>query len=457
MDSYKAFLESKVHSSLDHGFEPISVPDKMFGFQKHLLGWATRKGRCAIFADCGLGKTLIQLAWADNVAKHTGGRVLILTPLAVSFQTVREAQKFGIDASICRDGNLTGTSSIVVTNYERLHYFKREDFQGAVCDESSILKNFDGSTKDVITDFMKKLPYRFLCTATPSPNDYIELGTSSEALGEIGFMDMLNRFFKKSEKTYSRSHELRHGLYRFRGHAENQFWKWVCSWAKAVRRPSDIGFEDNGFILPTLTTENHVIKARKLRDGFLFDMPAIGLTEQREERRRTIVERCEKAAEIVLQDRTGSTVSWCHLNDEGDMLEKLIPNSVQIAGSDSEEKKEVLFRAFADGEIKALVTKPKIAGFGVNWQNCAHQTFFPSHSFEQWYQAIRRSWRFGQKNAVKIDVISTDGEKNVLNNMLRKEKAASDMMDNIVLMMNCSIKIQAKPYGNTREEVPSWL
>lgn len=451
---YYNFIQSKTQVANDAGFEPLWVPDFLFKFQRVLVEWAVRRGRSAIFADCGLGKTPIQLVWAENVARKTGGRVLVLTPLAVSHQTVREARKFNIEAERSGDGKLK--TQIVVTNYERLHYFRPEDFQGVVADESSILKSFDGKTKGAVTDFMRTIPYRLLCTATPSPNDYIELGTSSESLGELGFMDMIARFFKKPQRTWTRKEEFQPGAYIFRGHAERDFWRWVCSWARAVRKPSDLGFDDDGFVLPDLTMNEHVVQSRTLPEGWLFDVPAVGLQEQRAERRRTIRERCERVADIAT-DTGRPVISWCHLNDEGNLLERLIPDAVQIAGKDSDDRKEEVFEAFASGEVRALVTKPTIAGFGVNWQHCAHQTFFPSHSFEQWYQAIRRSWRFGQEHPVTVDVVTTEGEKNVLDNMQRKHEAAEKMMDNLVRMMNDELQIKSKPYGTTEERLPEWL
>lgn len=456
MSDYLEFLSAKTHQGCDHGFEPLWLNDELFDFQRDLVTWGLRKGRGAIFSDCGTGKTFLELVWSENVVRKTNGRVLILTPLAVASQTAREAEKFSMEATVCRDGKLKGQSGIFITNYERLHYFDSNDFEAVVADESGILKNVDGVTRAAITDFMRKKQYRLLCTATPSPNDYIELGTSSEAIGELGFMDMVSRFFKKSDKTTSRSDEFRSGLYRFRGHAERDFWRWVCSWARAVRKPSDLGYPDDGFILPELITKEHVIKARRLREGWLFDVPAVGLQEQREERRRTIEERCEKAAELASED-DDPVVSWCQLNDEGDLLEKLIPNAVQISGKDSDERKEEVFEAFQNGQLKKLVTKSRIAAWGMNWQHCAHQTSFPSHSFEAWYQSIRRSWRFGQTRPVRADVITTEGEKDVLANLQRKQVQAEHMIDNLVAMMNNELNVKARPYGGEKEQVPAWL
>jgi hypothetical protein len=451
---YGAFIHQKAHLGDSSGFSPLFMPDFLFPFQRDLTTWAIEKGRAAIFADCGLGKTPMQLVWSQNIVEKTCKPVLILTPLAVGKQTVREAEKFGIEAAQSRDGKVAGP--ITITNYQQLHKFDWKDFGGVVCDESSILKNFDGQIKGQVTEFMKKLPYRLLCTATAAPNDYIELGTSSEALGQLGFMDMLNRFFKKAEATTSRSQEYRSGLYRFRGHGERDFWRWICSWARAVRKPSDLGFPDDGYKLPPLKTVEHVVTARTPNPDFLFDMPAIGLAEQRSERRRSIIERCEMAANLVC-DTGKPAVCWCHLNDEGKNLTSMIPGAVEVSGKDSDEYKEEMFEAFASGQIRVIVSKPVIAGFGLNWQHCSHQTFFPSHSFEQWYQSIRRCWRFGQKNPVKVDVISSEGESGVLANMNRKSDQAEEMFSKLVSLINNEIRIEQTNNHTKKQDNPSWL
>lgn len=451
---YQVFLQRKTHIGSSSGFKPLFMPDFLFPFQRALTTWAIEKGRAAIFADCGLGKTPMQLVWAQNVVEKTCKPVLILTPLAVGAQTVREAAKFGIEAKQSRDGRVA--APITITNYQQLHKFDWKEFGGIVCDESSILKNFDGAIKAEVTEFMRKLPYRLLCTATAAPNDYIELGTSSEALGDLGFMDMLNRFFKKSESTMSRSEEFRSGLYRFRGHAQHDFWRWICSWARAVRKPSDLGFSDADFQLPKLKTVEHVISATTSNPDFLFDMPAIGLQEQRSERRRTINERCEQSARLI-SDTGKPAVAWCHLNEEGHMLENLIPGSVEVEGNDSDEFKEETFEAFSSGQIRVLISKPVIAGFGLNWQHCAHQTFFPSHSFEQWYQAIRRCWRFGQKQQVKIDVITSEGERGVLANMKRKADQADQMFEKLVFLINNELNIEKANLHTKQQTTPKWL
>jgi len=455
-DDYQRFLAGKAQADHDSGFGPTFIPDWMFDFQASLVEWAVRKGRAAIFADCGLGKTPMQLVWAENVVRHTSRPVLILTPLAVGPQTVREAEKFGIEAVHCRDGKF-GTAKIVVTNYERLHYFDDADFAGCVCDESSILKNFDGVTKAAITEFMRKMLYRLLCTATAAPNDYIELGTSSEALGYLGYTDMLGQFFKNDQGgiKISASNQIHGNGWRFKPHAQQNFWRWMCSWARAVRKPSDLGFDDDSFQLPTLTTETHVVAASRPLDGMLFAMPAVGLAEQRQERSATVKERCERVAQIVPAD--DFCVVWGQLNAETDLLEKLIPNAVQVSGRDSDDAKEEKFEAFQRGEIKTLITKPVIGAFGLNWQHCNRMTFFPSHSFEQYYQAVRRLWRFGQERSVKVDIVTTEGERDVLENLQRKADAAELMFESIVHEMNNELRIDRSQQFEKPMEMPQWM
>lgn len=455
MTSYTEFLDRKTQIGGEHGFAPTELPTFLFDFQSALVEWALRKGRAAIFADCGLGKTPMQLVWADQVTLKTNKPVLILTPLAVAEQTIDEAAKFGIEAWHSRDGMVK--PGINIANYERLHYFDWQQFSGVVCDESSILKSFDGTLRGRITEFMRKLPYRLLCTATAAPNDYIELGTSSEALGELGYMDMLGRFFKNDQNTADpRRNWVGDGKWRFKGHAEQAFWRWVCSWARAIRRPSDLGFDDAAFVLPPLQERDHLVESTKLAPGMLFALPAVGLKEQREERRRTIEERCEMTAKLV--NGTGHpALVWCHLNDEGDMLERLIPDSIQVSGKDSDDAKEEKLSSFAHGKVRILVTKPKIGAWGLNFQHCAHVTFFPSHSYEQYYQGVRRCWRFGQTRPVLVDIITTEGEKEVMKNLQRKANAADKMFADLVRHMNEELSINRVRAFQSSEQVPAWL
>jgi hypothetical protein len=451
--NYQDFLERKTHLGGGSGFNPLWMPDFLFDFQQSLVEWALRKGRAAIFADCGLGKTPMQLVWAENVRRKTNRPVLVVTPLAVSAQTVAEAEKFGVGAAVSRDGR--ALAGITVTNYERLHLFDRNDYAGVVCDESSAIKAFDGERRALVTEFLRKMPYRLLCTATAAPNDYVELGTSSEALGEMGYMDMLNRFFVNDLKTSATNRYRGQGPgWRFKGHAEQPFWRWVSSWARALRRPSDFGFDDSRFVLPALEERELLVKARTLAPGFLFEMPAEGLDEQREEQRRTLRERCEKAAELAA---TGEpVVLWCNLNDESAMLSKLLPDFAEVKGSDSVECKEEVFTGFSRGTIRGLVTKAKIGAWGLNWQHCAHTVYFPSHSYEQYYQLVRRFWRFGQTRPVRVDIVTTESGHDILQNLQRKARQADRMFSALVAHMNDALTFSAPPPSSSIE-VPRWL
>jgi len=456
---YSEFLNSKNQYGSKSGFKPTFIPDWLFDFQKDLTAWEIERGRSACFADCGLGKTPMQLVWAQNVIEHTNKPVLYITPLAVSYQTTQEAKKFDIDAVQSRDGVFSG-KRIIVTNYERLHYFNPDDFGGVTCDESSAIKNFHGKHKAEVTEFMRTVKYRSLWTATAAPNDYIELGTSSEALGELGFMDMLGMFFKNDQNNCSTKRERSNGgkaqNWRFKGHAEKNFWRWVTSWSRAIRKPSDLGYSDDKFVLPALIENEHIVESAVPLPGMLFAMSAANFREERQERRQTIEARCEKAAELVLSHDDASVV-WCYLNDEGDLLEKIIPGSVQISGQDTDEQKEEAYRGFSDGTIKKIITKYKIGAFGLNWQHCNHMVTFANHSYEQYYQAVRRCWRFGQKRPVTVDLIASEGEIGIKNNMRRKALAADVMFSNLVDEMNNSLRIEKSNTFIKNTEVPSWL
>lgn len=477
-NGYAEFLARKGQLHNAAGFDPHWMPDWLFEFQKYLVEWALRMGRGAIFADCGLGKTPMQLVWAQNVVQHTNKPVLILTPLAVSYQTEREASKFNIQATRSQDGTHSG--GIVITNYERLHYFDPSDFAGVVCDESSILKSFQGKTRQLITRFMSKMNYRLLCTATAAPNDYIELGTSSEALGELSHSEMLRRFFKylddkgqKSERKQQQEAEMlieadpnyfrklayrvaqTIGQWRLKHHAVQPFWRWVASWSRACRMPSDLGFDDGPFILPQLNERDHIITPSCPPAGKLFNVPAAGLGEEREERKRTLQERCEFVANRV--DHNRPAVVWCHTNAEGDLLEQVIPDAQQIAGRTPDERKIELYESFADSTLRVLVIKPKIGAWGLNWQHCSHVVTFASHSYEQYYQLVRRCYRFGQTRDVQLDVVATEGEIRVLGNMRRKADKADQMFRCLVREMNNASRIVQEDSYHNQTEVPAWL
>jgi hypothetical protein len=449
--NYQEFLENKRNDSTFSGFDPVFMPDFLFDFQKSLVEWAVKKGKAAIFADTGLGKTAMQLVWAQNIVKKTNGNVLILTPLAVSRQTIREGEKFGIEIVRSRDGKPKG--KITVTNYQQLEKFNSDDFAACICDESSAIKNFEGQTKMNVTRFMNKMPYRLLCTATPSPNDFVELGTSSEALGELKYMDMISQFFRDASN--DKNPQWSTPKYVLKGHAANDFWRWVSGWARAIKKPSDLGFDDSIFILPPLVEYEHKLQCTKPLDGHLFVTVAKTLREQREEREKTIEPRAEKVAELC--EKYPMSIVWCHYNYEGDYLEKNISESIQISGSDSDDCKEEKFNAFTDGQVKRLVIKPKIGAWGLNWQHCNHMTFFPSHSYEQYYQGVRRCWRFGQKNPVYVDIVTTEGENAVSENIKRKAQDAEKMFEMLVKHMNNEISFKRNENFNHTMEVPAWL
>ncbi len=448
-DDYHAYLDARLHSGADSGFEPVFMPAQAMDYQQAMIEWSVRKGRAAIFEDCGMGKTLQALAWAQNVVIHTGRPVLILTPLAVAPQTVREGQKFGIE--VVRDG----AGPIQVTNYHRLGMFDPADYGGVVCDESSILKSFDGALRQQITEFMRRVPYRLLCTATAAPNDYVELGTSSEALGYLGHMDMLGRFFKNDQNNIATKRMYGEAAkWRFKGHAETPFWRWVCSWARALRRPSDLGFDDGPLTLPPLNVNRHRVESSFRADGMLFELPAVTLPEQRQEQKETVAERCAMAASLV--NHGEPAIVWCHLDAESSELARNIPGSVEVSGKHSDDEKESRFERFLSGEARVLVTKPKIGAWGLNFQHCAHVVYFPSHSFEQYYQAVRRCWRFGQTRPVTVDVIYTTGQARVLENLERKAEQAEAMFGNLVSEMNNAMTIERVMRDNI-VEVPAWI
>ena len=455
-DDYRQFLARKAQLANAGGFEPVFMPDSLFDFQQHLVGWAIRQGRSALFEDCGLGKSYQELVWAENVYRHTGKPVLLLTPLAVGFQIVAEAEKFGVaEAAPSRDG--TVTAPITVTNYEQLGKFNHEDFGGVVCDESSAIKSFEGTRRAEVTEFMRRIQYRLLGTATAAPNDYIELGTSSEALGHLGYMDMLSRFFINDARSVSSRGRTIGGKsidWRLKGHAAEPFWRWVSSWARALRKPSDYGFADDRFVLPKLSVRETLVEASRPADGKLFDMPAYGLSEEREETRRTLTERCEAAASALADDERA--VAWCHLNDESALLTRLIDGAVEVAGHQPVEMKEERLAAFSRGEIRVLVSKPSVSGWGLNWQHCHRMTYFPSHSWESWYQSVRRCWRFGQQHPVTVDVVTTRGGSRVLENLRRKESQADAMFAALIEHMNHARDVDRASY-DTRMELPAWV
>jgi len=445
---YLEFLENKKHSIGDFGFKANYIPDMAFDFQKAIIEKAVSKGRMAIFADTGLGKTLMQVAIAQNIVNHTNGKVLILTPLAVAFQFILEAEKLGItDIEYSKDGNFS--KSIVICNYERLHYFNKEEFQGVILDESSILKNFDGKIKNQVTSFVKKIPFRFLSTATPSPNDFIELGTSSEALGYMGYMDMLTKFFKNNMASIAKQSKNIGEKYYLKPHAEKSFFAWVNQWSMMVKMPSDLGFDNTRYELPKLITNKHIVENKCTVDVDgqikMFTFVAKSFREIRHEQKVTLGDRCIKAVELA-KDKT--SVYWVNLNDESSLIKKLDPEAVEITGSMTIDKKEQILMDFANGKIKRLITKAKMTGMGLNWQHCNHSVFFPTYSYEQYYQAIRRFWRFGQKNNVVIDLVISDGQTRVLQALQQKTEKAIQLYENLTKNVNSVYSETIKQFDN---------
>ena len=447
MNDYLRFLEKKRHSIGEFGFDANYIPDIAFDFQKHIIEKAVKKGRIAIFADTGLGKTLIQLSIAKNIINHTNKNVLILTPLAVAFQFIIEAQKLGIDdIEYSKDGKYT--KKIVICNYERLHYFDSNDFVAVILDESSILKNFDGKIKGQVTSFIKKIPYRFLSTATPSPNDFIELGTSSEALGYLGYMDMLGKFFKNNQNSVDSTNRNIGEKFYLKPHAENDFFAWVNQWSIMVKMPSDIGFSNDRYKLPELIVNRHVIKNQSMIDTSgqvqIFTPIAKSFAEVRYEQKQTEEVRCKKAVELA---QGNTSVYWCNTNNESSLLKSMDRDAVEIIGSQSIERKEEILLSFSRGEIKRIITKAKMTSFGLNWQHCNHSVFFPTYSYEQYYQAVRRFWRFGQTKDVTIDVVVSDGQTRVLEALQQKTDKAIQLYRNLTENVNRQFTITHKEFN----------
>ena len=453
---YQEFIKNKRHSISDRGFSANWMPDGAFDFQQFIISKAVQKGRYGIFADTGLGKTLIQLAIAYNVVLATNKRVLILTPLAVAFQFLNEAERIGIgDIEQSKDGKFT--KKIVVANYERLHHFNPDDFECVMLDESSILKNYAGSTKDAIIAFIKRVRYRFLSTATPSPNDFIELGNSSEALGYMGYMDMLGKFFKSNQNSVDSTNRNIGEKFYLKPHAERDFFAWVNQWAMMVKRPSDLGFSDERYILPDLITQQHTVHNEETwcinGQLSLLAMPAKTITEVRVEQKQTTVARCEKATELA---HGKTSVYWCNTNDESATLAKLDIDAVEIIGSMSLEKKEDILIEFAKGGIDRLITKASMTSMGLNWQHCNHTVYFPTWSYEQYYQAIRRFWRFGQKSEVTVDIVISDGQERVMEALQQKTQKAIELYQNLVDNTNQDFSMITKEF-NQQVKLPEFL
>jgi DNA modification methylase len=424
MNSYESFVAAKRRAEIATGHKPGILNKNLFDFQNAIVSWSVRRGRSAIFADTGLGKTLMQLSWADEVAKHTGGMVLILAPLAVSEQTIEQGKTFGIQVQRVPHGNTPNESGIWITNYERMDAIDFESLHGLVLDESSILKAHDGKTRTRIIDAAQGIPYRLSCTATPSPNDFEELGNQCEFLGVMTRTEMLATYFVNDTGDT--------GTWRLKGWGASKFWEWMATWAVVLRNPSDIGFDGSRYKLPDPEYIEHVVETESLGDD-LFSKPAQSLAERRKAQRNSINERCQALADVVNADTGEPWLIWCHLNDEAELLQSLIPGSVNVQGSDTAEYKAEQMMAFSHGELRVLISKPKICGFGMNWQHCARMAFVGlDDSFEKFYQAVRRCYRFGQKRNVKVHLFTAENEGQILVNLKRKEIQHHEMSENMI-------------------------
>ena len=423
---YMTFLQQKIVKMEDSGFVAKNLNPLLFDFQKRIVEWSLKKGRSAVFAGCGLGKTAIQLEWARLVFERTQEPVIILAPLAVSHQTIQEAAKFKItNVHIVQDQSQI-KQGINITNYEKIHKFNAESFSGVVLDESSILKGLDSKTRALLTENFMRTPYKMACSATPAPNDFMELGSHSEFLNIMSRAEMLAMFFTHDGGNTSK--------WRLKGHSRHKFWEWVASWAVVVRTPSDIGYPDDGYILPSCEITTEIVKMER-DEGALFAIEAVSLNDQRASKRKSLADRVSKCAEMV-NSSNDQWIVWCELNDESTALKNAIPDAVEVRGSDTNEHKESALIGFSEGKHRVIVTKPSIAGHGMNWQNCHNIAFCGlSHSYEQFYQAIRRCWRFGQQNPVNVHVIIGEKERPILDNVSRKEKDAEKLWEGVVAVM----------------------
>lgn len=441
--NYQEFIKHKEYKSINSGFNPDIDCEYLFDYQKDIVTWACRRGKAAIFADTGLGKTLMQIAWADQIVKHTNKPVLILAPLAVKEQTKKEGVKFGFDMTL-----------IHVNNYDQIHNIDCSIYSGIVLDESSILKGESSKTRKKLNKEFKNTPYKLSCTATPSPNDYMELGTQSEFLDVMSQVEMLAMFFIHDGNDTSK--------WRLKGHGKKKFFEWLATWAVYISKPSDLGYSDKGHELPDLIYHEHIIESG-ITDG-LFAPVAQGLLERNRARKDTIDARVEEAANIA-NGLKNQVLIWCNLNDEGKKLNQLIDDSVEVAGSDSNDHKINSMNGFSDGQIKRLISKPKIAGFGMNWQNC-NQIIFTglSDSWESFYQAVRRCWRYGQTKPVHVHIVSSDVEGGVLANIKRKEQINKELKEEIIKIMRNKTVSELRKVKLTKQkdvkkikmEIPRW-
>lgn len=443
MNDYSEYVARKLAYVAPSGMAGrVDLPRSLFPHQTALTSWALKRGRAAIFADTGLGKSRMEVAWADAVRRFTGMPVLILAPLAVAAQTAAEAAQIGVHVAVCRDGADVDDKGINITNYDRLHRFNPSIFGGVVLDESSIIKHHDAKTFGILTDAFRDTPFKLPATATPAPNDWTELGTHAEFLGICSRQEMLAEFFTHDGGDTS--------VWRLKGHAKHAFWRWVCSWGALIRRPSDLGFDDEAYALPPLHVHEHQVEVDMPTNGMLFAMEAQSLSERREARRMSLEDRVRECAKKVNAESVESWVVWCDLNDESAGLTASIDGAIEIRGSDDVDTKEARLAAFANGQARVLVSKPSICGWGLNWQHSARMAFVGvTDSYEAYYQAIRRCWRFGQKRDVHAHIFSSKAEGAVVANLKRKEREAAQMAE--ALSAETRDAVMTEVTGSTRQ------
>lgn len=454
--NYADFVTHKLSTMPPVGIQPGPMPEHLFPHQRDLVSWALKRGRAAIFADTGLGKSRMEIVWADQIRAHTNKPVLMLAPLAVAQQTAQEGADIGITVNVCRD-DTDVRDGINITNYDRLHRIDPERFGAVVLDESSCIKHHDTKTLKTLMESFGRTPYKLCATATPAPNDWTELGTHAEFLGICTRAEMLAEYFTHDGGDTS--------VWRLKKHARDIFWRWVVSWGALIRKPGDLGHDNGAYNLPMLHLHEHTVKTEMAANGMLFAMEAQTLSERRDARRSSLDDRVKDCAAIVNQDATPWVV-WCDLNAEGDALRAAIPGAVEIRGSDEIEVKESRLADFASGKIRVLITKPSIAGFGLNWQHCAHMAFVGvTDSFEAYYQAVRRCWRFGQNKEVHVHIFASETEGAVVQNLRRKERDALAMAES--LSAETKDAVMAEVIGATRKtnaydavkriQAPKWL
>jgi hypothetical protein len=460
--SYEEFLASKTAYRADHGFRPGPLPGFLFPFQATIVEWACLQGRCAIWADTGLGKTGMQLAWAEQVYRKTNKDILILCPLAVARQTSREAEKFGLESpvTVCRTG-ADAKPGINVTNYQMLKHFDVSRFGGVVVDESDILANFSGKVKKLILESFRETPFKLDCSATPAPNDHMEIGNHADFLGAMAGHEMLSRWFINDGREA--------GKYVLKAHGVDDFWRWVSSWAVAVGKPSDLGCEDGAYDLPPLRMHQHVVEVDNIdgrQDGFLFRMPSMSATGMHKEMRRTAADRAAAVADLVRSfDPEEVSLIWCHTDYESDALRGLLPDAVEVKGTQSIEEKESRLDAFSLGQVKTLISKPSICGHGMNWQHCRKPIFMGlDYSFKGFYQAIRRNWRFGQSMPVDAHIFMAETEGRLLDTIQRKQSDYEAMKRSMIAAMkkhglgSQSERYALEGYNPTvTMKLPDWL